>query len=93
MYDHIYKIRESLTVPKQELGYKLKSLTKAKKSPTYSDYSADWSEKQRCYKILLCAEYIGNNATWVQFHAALQFLTLFVQPVNLSNQMTMMILW
>ena len=33
----VYKIRELLTVPKQELAYYPKSSNKAQKLPTYSD--------------------------------------------------------
>ena len=61
-------MRESLTVPKQELAYNSKSSSKDQKLPTYSDESVDWSEKQRCFKILICIEYIGENAIWVRFH-------------------------
>ena len=41
----VYKIKESLTVPEQELAYNAKSSNKAQKLPTYSDKSVDRSEK------------------------------------------------
>ena len=48
----VHRIREALTVPKQELAHNLKSSNEAQKSPTYSDYGVDWSEKQKCMKTL-----------------------------------------
>ena len=54
-----YKIRESLTVPKQELAYNSKSSNESQKLPAYSDQSVHRSEKQRCLKTFICIEYIG----------------------------------
>ena len=78
----VYKIRESLTAPEQELAYNSKSSNKAQKLPTYSDLSVHRSEKQRCLKTLICIEYSRENTIWVQFHATLQFLISFIQPID-----------
>ena len=52
----VYKIRESLTVPKQELAYNSKNSIEALKLPTYFDLSVDQSKKQTCLKTLVCVE-------------------------------------
>ena len=69
----VYKIRESSTVPKQELAYNLRSLDKVQKLPIYSDQGVDRSEKQGCLKTLICIECIGKNTIWIQLQATLQF--------------------
>ena len=58
----VCQIKESLTVPKEQLACNSKSSNEAKKLPTYSDLSVDQSEKQRCLKTFICIEYIGENA-------------------------------
>ena len=60
IYRFVYKIRESLTVPKQELAYNSKSSNKAQKLPTYSDQSV--GKKKHVLKTLICIEHIGKNA-------------------------------
>ena len=62
--------------------YNLKNSNKAKKLPAYSDQSVDQWENQRFWKTPICKEYIGENAIWVQFHAALQFSISFIQTVD-----------
>ena len=81
----VYKIRESLTVPKQELACNSKSSNKSQKLPTYSDSSVDRPEKMKRLKTLICTEYIGEKAILVQFLlflATLQFSLSFIQPVD-----------